>query len=292
MLGSQLLRRPYPGLVVLVLAALVVGGAPSVVDAAPSHSVATTRGSSAPRDLLAGHALVAGTKHSELHNGRFTLDVYSGTVELDETIPVATAHGPTSSSTGTWFRDDTTGRFQASHDHTVFRLTRTGDLTLVTAHGRRLWHSGTEGSGGVRLTLHRSGDLALHTRSGKVVWSSHSGHILMSGGMTLPPGHRLRDAWETAFPRGVPVTLTMQRDGNLVHRCGSRIDWQSHTHVAGSTMHVYRRGGMRILAPSGRAVWSTGSGGKHDGAWFDAKFMEILSGAEPIWHARLDYRVC
>jgi hypothetical protein len=160
------------------------------------------------------------------------------------------------SSTGIWFRDDPTGEFQASHDHTVFRLTKQGDLTLVTSRGQRLWHSDTSGSGAVRPTLHHSGNLALHTRSGRVVWSSHSGRVLMSGGMTLQPGHQLRDAWETAFPHGLPVTLTMQHDGNLVHRCGARVDWQSHTHVAGSTMQMF------------------------------------ANGIKMIWDANLDYRVC
>src|SRR5262249_41268803 len=159
---------------------------------------------------------VAGTKHSSLSAGWYTLDTYSGTVELDETIPVPGRHGTSSWGTGTWFRDDPTGLFQAPHDHTVLRLRPNGALALVTSHGKRLWHSGTRGSGAVRLTLHRSGNLALHTTTGKVVWSSHSGQVQMAPGMRLEPGHRLRDAWETAFPHGAPVTLTMQRDGNLV----------------------------------------------------------------------------
>lgn len=247
----------------VALAAVSVGaGVISPADATvagPTHRATTLATDPSVYTLLAGHSLVAGSTHSTLSNGWYSLDAYSGSVELHETIPVAGKNGTSSASTGTWFRDDPTGRFQASHDHTRLRLGLHGDLALITSHGRRLWHSGTRGSGAVRLSLHRGGNLALHTKAGKVVWSSHSGQVQMSGGMSLGPGHQLRDAWETEFPHGRPVTLTMQRDGNLVHRCGSRIDWQTHTHVAGSTLRMYRNGALRVVTGKGRAVWSSGS---------------------------------
>ncbi len=257
------------------------------------HRVVNTAVST-PHTLVAGQALVAGTRHSSLGNGWYSLSVSSGMVELDETIPVPTrSGGSTTWGTGTWFRQDPTGRFHAAHDHSQFRLRRNGDLALVTARGRQLWHSRTGGSGGVLLTLHRRGNLTLETRSGKVVWASHSGQVQMSGGMSLAPGQQLRDAWETAFPHGTPITLEMQRDGNLVHRCGSKIDWQTHTHVRGSTLRMFRNGALRVVGPSGRVVWSSHSGGNHRYTVFNAKYVWIDSDElDLVWYAHLNYRVC
>ena len=258
----------------------------------PPHRVAAVVTETTPRTLLAGQALVAGTTRSALRNGWYELNVWSGMVELSETIPVAGSNGTSSSGTGTWFRNDASGRFQAQHDHSRLRLRLNGDLVLVTSAGRRLWHSGTRGSGAVRLTLHSGGKLALHTRSGRIVWSSRSGQVQMSGGMRLEPGRQLRDAWETAFRGGHVITLTMQRNGNLVHRCGSRIDWQSRTSVPGSTLRMYRNGALRVVTPRGRTVWASGSGGNHDYAYFNSKHMTIMAdGIDMIWYARLG-QVC
>lgn len=210
-----------------------------------------------------------------------------------ESIPVAGSHGPDSSTTATWLRTDPTGRFQAAHDRTRLRLRRDGDLTLVTSAGRRLWHSGTRGSGAVRLTLDRGGNLALHTSSGKVVWSTHTGQVQLSGGMRLEPGHQLRDASQTVSPQGRRTTLTMQRDGNLVHRCGSEIDWQSRTHVPGSTLRMYRNGALRVLTPTGRTAWTSGSGGHHDYAYLNGGRMEIVAdGIDSLWYAHLSSSHC
>jgi hypothetical protein len=242
-----------------------------------------------PHTLLAGQAIVAGTTHRALRNGWYSLEMESGGVTLYETIPVAGKEYTEHAATGTWFRNDPTGEFNAPNDHTRLRLRDNGDLVLLTAAGRRLWHSGTKGSGAVRLTLHSRGNLALHTRSGRIVWSSHSGQVQMSGGMRLEPGRQLRDAWDYGTsPGGRLITLRMQRDGNLVHRCGSRIDWQTRTSVAGSTLRMYRNGALRVVTPSGRTVWASGSGGDHDHAFLNGRSMTILAdGIDMIWYARL-----
>lgn len=144
----------------------------------------------------------------------------------------------------------------------------------------------------MQLTLHRTGNLALHTESGKVVWSSHSGQVLMSGGMVLESGQRLRDAWETAFRGGYTITLTMSRGGNLIHRCGRHIDWQTHTHVKGSTLRMHADGSLQVVTPKGRRVWGSGSGG-HDYARLNGKYMSIeADGLDTIWTAPLNYQAC
>lgn len=266
---------------------------PSSGDAAEPSSASAPRAAGAGRHtLLAGHALVARTQRSSLHNGWYSLDVEPGDVTLYEAIPLPGSQGTSSVTTGTWFRQDPTGRFHAWRDHTVLRLRPTGDLTLVTSRGKRLWHSDTAGSGAVRLTLHRSGKLALHKKSGKVVWSSRSGQVQMSGGMVLRPGDQLRDAWETAFLHGDVVTLTMQRNGNLVHRCGSSIDWQTHTDVRRSTLRMSRGGLLRVVTPGGRTVWSSHSGG-HDYAWFNGSRLTIEAfDVDQVWYAHTDWRAC
>ncbi len=279
--------RPRPSLLTALGSALALTVALGAVPPAPAAAQASSV------TLTAGHALIAGTARSTLHNGWYSLETTSGTVTLWEAIPVPGADGPTTSTTGTWFRADPTGMFQADHDHSELRLRPNGDLELLTSHGRRLWHSGTRGSGAVRLTLHRNGLLALHAKSGRIVWSSQSGQEQMSGGMSLRPGQRLRSAWETAFPKGGPTTLTMQRNGNLVYRCGSEVAWQSGTHVPGSTLRMYRTGVLRVETPQGRVVWSSGRHGKHDYAYFVSSNMMIRAdGIELVWYAQTNWRVC
>ena len=281
------------------LLALAVVAVPSSLSAAADATVSApaqrsvSKGADThPDTLLAGQALVARTPHSTLSSGWYSLVLSPGMVELDETIPVAGSDYSDTATTGTWFRSDATGRFQAWHDRTKLRLRPNGDLTLTTSRGRQLWHSGTGGSGAVRLTLHAGGNLALHARSGKVVWSTHTGQQQMSGGMRLEPGQQLRNAWETAFRGGKMTTLTMQRDGNLVHRCGSRVDWQTHTRVAGSTLRMYRTGVLRVVTPRGRVAWSSHSGG-HDHAFFDGAGLDILAdGIDLVWYARTNFGVC
>lgn len=287
-------------LVALGLAALGVtpagAGTPSAPPARPgpdsAHRVAETERNTTT--LLAGEALVADTSRSELRNGEFTLTVSSGHVELDHTVLVPGAEGQSSSSTGTWFRADPTGRFESSHDRTKLRLRRNGDLALITSRGRQLWHSGTQGKGVVRLTLHRNGALTLRKSSGKVVWHSKSGRVLMSGGMRLEPGKRLRGAWETAFRNGKPTTLTMQRDGNLVHRCGSRITWQTRTHVPGSSLRMSRKAVLRVVTPKGRVVWRSPSRGRgHDYGWFNSTHMTLYAdGIDHVWDAPMKTEGC
>jgi hypothetical protein len=274
---------------VTALSAVVLAPGLAVPAVSQQPPAARAQGATAPNTLFAGHALVAETVDSSLQNGWYTLGVHPGGVELDEALPVPGAHGATSSNIGSWYRRDPNGRFEPLHDRTELRLRRNGDLVLLTGRGRRLWHTGTHGSGAVRLTLHTNGSLALHTNTGRVVWSSRSGQVQMAGGMTLKPGRQLRGAWETALPHGEVVTLTMQRNGNLVHRCGRRIDWQSHTHVRGSSLRLETNGALRIVGPKGRTVWSAHiRGGRHDYAYLVGPWMEINAddNGTILWHVR------
>ncbi|CAM3187786.1 hypothetical protein NODU109028_02410 [Nocardioides dubius] len=256
-------------------------------DQTPSHRAPQAERSTTT--LFAGQALVAGTSRSELTNGWYTLTVTSGDVELRETIPLPGRDGTSSTSTGTWFRTDTTGWFSAERDRTRLRLRRNGDLALVTSRGRQLWHSGTKGSGAVQLNVRGNGALTLTTKSGKVVWRSHSGQTQMSGGMRLKPGQKFRNAWETAFSGGKVTTLTMQRDGNLVQRCGSMVTWQSRTHVRGSELRMSRTGVLRVVTPKGRVAWRASGGPNRDYAWFNSSSMIMQSldatGIKLIWQA-------
>lgn len=296
------MNRTLAALRAVLVAASLTPLAVSAVPAAPAgaaggqspraDSSQAGRLATVPRTLLAGHSLVADSKHASLANGWYSLNVYSAFLELDESIPLPGSDGTSTSTTGTWMRQDPTGKIQPQHDRSVLRLRSNGDLVLRTSWGARLWHSDTAGSGAVRLTLHQRGNLALHTESGKVVWQSHSGQVQLSGGMTLGPGERLRDAWETAFKGGKLVTLTMQKDGNLVHRCGGAVDWQTHTHVKGSSLKMRSDGLLRVVTPKGRTVWSSHSGG-HDYAWLNGKRMMInADGIDLIWYAQLNYAAC
>ena len=124
------------------------------------------------------------------------------------------------------------------------------------------------------------------------MWASHTGRILIPGGGMLGSGKQLREASQTGFPHGRPGTLTMQRDGNLVHRCGSSVDWQSRTHVAGSTLRVTLGGLLQVVGPHGRTVWSRGSSG-HQDVYFNGALMDLEDyHMRPLWEGNLNWRVC
>lgn len=231
-----------------------------------------------PASLLAGQALVAESDHDKLSNGPYTLTVSSGFVELDE------YYEKLGSTTGSWFADGESKRIR-QHDRTRLVLRRNGDLVLLTERGQRMWHTGTKGSGAVRLTVHRGGNLALHTESGRVVWATHSGKVFLWAGQSLKPGQRLVRAWGTHRPGWKLSTLTMHRNGNLVHRCGKKVTWQSRTHVRGSSLRLYRNGALRILGPKGGVVWTSRSGGHRriENVYLAGGSLYIHHGSDIIW---------
>jgi len=235
-----------------------------------------------PRDsLLAGQRITAGTTadHLESPSGEFTLTAYSAEVQLDQTVPFNAGDGG-SYSQGTWFRNDASGKHNPDHDRTVLLLKRDGNLVLRLANGTRLWASGTAGSGATKLRLTNGGNLVLLTAKGKQVWASGSGRAVIAAGETLGSGARLIDAWNTALgPKFHRQFLTMQKDGNLVYKCGGTVLWQTRTHVAGSRLEISLRESLRVRTPAGAVVWSSHNGTHAPGSVLKANMVEF----EQMW---------
>jgi len=245
-----------------------------------------------PHDsLLAGERLTAGTTANTLvsANGNFLLTTDAGEVQLVQFTNFHESHGY-SDNVITWHRLDTSGRPTPSRDRTVLLLKRDGNLVLRLANGTRVWASGTAGSGATRLRLTNGGNLVLLTAQGKQVWASGSGRAAVVAGETLASGARLVDALATTFG-GKREFLTMQKDGNLVYTCGAKVRWQTHTHVAGSTLAITLRGPLRVLTPGGRTVWSSHNGTHSPTSQLnahDAEFEQVSPSVRKIWMPAMD----
>lgn len=221
----------------------------------------TTTAQAAPGPILkACTHLKAGTASDRLVNGRFTLRLSPDLVEIEETAWMSGSHGRDYTTTGTWFRDDPTGRYQSNTDATLLAFYCNGDLALRHSNGALLWHSNTANKGATTLALTSAGNLVMTTSAGKVVWQSGSGSTLLPANSILRSNSRLVNAW--GDQQAEPVrTLSMQTNGNLVYRVGSTVRWQTRTAVPGSHAAVTTRAQLLVVAPDGRVLWSSGTSG-------------------------------
>lgn len=214
-----------------------------------------------PNTLYAGQALVS-RRHSydslSSRSGEFVLYPSTGSVFLDQIAPITGPKGPSTVETGVWHEEDTFGPPVAPHDQTALRLKRNGNLVLITQRGRVLWSTRTQGTGSNnRLVVRNNGNLVLYTGSGKRLWASHTSPVFLGAGESLQSGRRMVSLWDHNAIGFKLVTLTMQRNGNLVYRCRNTVNWSSHTHVRGSQLVMQDNGNVVIRAPDGRRLWST-----------------------------------
>ena len=130
----------------------------------------TTAARAAPGPILkACTHLKAGSTSDRLVNGRFTLQLSPDFVEIEETAWMSGSRGRDYTTTGTWFRDDPTGRYQSNTDATLLAFYCNGDLALRHSNGALLWHSNTANKGATTLALTSGGNLLMTTSAGKVV---------------------------------------------------------------------------------------------------------------------------
>ncbi len=183
-----------------------------------------------------------------------------------------------------------------------YQLTMRTDGNLVeTALGQVRWQTTTAGHPGATLTYQGDSNLVVRDKTGRAIWACN--HIsLNSGGKLqfdaygslvmletnarvtnlvtwsnrvgpipiLEPGQALKAGWLLG---GHPSasTLTMQSDGNLVHRGGPYAVGASNTVGKGGTALIMQTDGNVVMrTAAGRAVWTTGTAG-HPGAYVEVQ---------------------
>ena len=246
--------------------------------------------------LYAGQQLVALTAHDHLlsRSGEFHFSLSPDSIAVWQFAPLDGPKGPSSTATGTWFRDDPTGRHQSSTDHSVLRLRRNGNLVLMTSRGYLLWSSHTGGTGTHnRVVMRDNGNVVMYTGAGKRVWSTRTTPVYLAAGQRLLSGKQMVSRWgeQQASVKAV-LRLTMQTDGQLVLRCNRNVLWHSRTHRRGSYLIMQKDGNLVIRGPHGQPQWSSHTAGAGPYTWFDAMALEILKDTgslRPIWHVELGY---
>jgi len=199
--------------------------------------------------LYAGQQIVAGTPNDSLTVGDegFELTVSSYYLELEEFGPIGTT---------VWATDDEAKPHPWNDDRTVLRMQRNGNLVLWTSRHVKMWQSGTRGTN-LRFTLRRSGNMVIQNPRGHVVWATYTTAVMMPEGATLNAGSSRTNRFGYWFHPPAYSRLTMQPDGNLVHRCHGHVDWQTHTHIPGSQLLLQYNGNLVVRSPRGRTLWST-----------------------------------
>ncbi|KGN37711.1 hypothetical protein [Knoellia subterranea] len=226
----------------------------TLVSLASALTLTTSPAAAAGTSLPACNKITAHTTNDRLVNGNYSLIVTSDMLQIEEREWMNGPNGPDYWTTHTWFRDDPTGRYQSNTDKTYLALYCNGDLALRRANGYLLWHSNTANRGIVKATISQWGNLLLQNASGGVVWQSGTSRIGIPSGAILTSGSKLINRF--GDQQGRPVqTLTMQADGNLVHRSGSTVKWQTNTRVPGSVAGLSPTARLFVRSPSGQLLW-------------------------------------
>jgi hypothetical protein len=244
-----------------------------------------------PSSLAAGERLVARSNRDSLSSpsGEFLLRLSSGSLALDQLAPITGRQGQDTVETGVWLRDFGRGRPVAPRDRTALQLQRNGNLRLVTERGRVLWSTHTKGTGAHnRLVVRNDGNLVMYTAAGKRVWASRTTRVFLGAGESLVSGDRMVSRWgEQSDPSFKLVTLTMQRDGNLVYRCRHTVNWSTHTRVPGSQLDMQDNGNAVVHAPNGRRLWSSHTAGTAWAYFAPVVVYSVGPGPHVVWAPRL-----
>ncbi|WP_353951736.1 hypothetical protein V6K52_19260 [Knoellia sp. S7-12] len=267
----------------------------ALTSSAAGLTLAPTSAAAAATSTLAKCTkITAETTNDRLVNGKFSVVVSPGMVAIYEAEPMNGPNGPDTWSTSTWFRDDTTGRFQSNTDKSYLALFCNGDLVLRRANGLVLWRSNTANRGVVKATISPFGNLLLLNSSGGLVWQSATVSAALPAGKTLASGSKLINRY--GDQQGRPVqTLTMQPDGNLVHRSGSTIKWQSNTHVPGSFAGLSATARVYVKSPQGKLLWYSPcpSGSSYSILWLTNEDAQVTDfGGGRITHRWSDLYGC
>lgn len=275
------IRKSAARVLAAVAAAALSAVGAGVTTSAPANAT-TTRGStltachslSNPHGSYSTEVLVA----NDTQGDRYDVSIGAGAVYLDQNVSFSTPGSPGSAGGTNW----TQGGSAKGAGSTKLALYCNGDLALLGPKGTRLWHSNTAGKGGKRVTLTTGGNLVIYTAKNKAVWSSRTGRDMLVSGHSLWAGQTLVGAVRQYSSRN---TLTMQSDGNLVHRCNGVVRWQTHTSAARSHARITPHGLLQVVSPTGRVLWTTSRQGW--GGFLSMYDGELYNGGSNggfLWH--------
>ncbi|MGO4596438.1 hypothetical protein [Terrabacter sp. 2RAF25] len=204
--------------------------------------------------LAACYNVRALTPNDKLFNSRFVLTAFPDYLQLEEDVTFP-GELETAYVTYTWTRTNPNPPTYAT-DRSYLALHCNGDLAFRRSNGTLLWHSNTANRGVTRLVLTAGGNLTLLDAAGRMVWQSGTGRSTMPANSVLPSNAKLTSDRNVELD-GKRDSLSMQTDGNLVYRRGSRVAWQSDTHVPGSHAGLTTRGQLVVVTPGGRYLWAS-----------------------------------
>ncbi|MGH7196895.1 MAG: hypothetical protein ACREGJ_03995 [Candidatus Saccharimonadales bacterium] len=163
-----------------------------------------------------------------------------------------------------------------------------GNLVITNASGGTVWSSGTTGNPGAYFMAQADSNTVVYTSSSNPVWSSGTDTNpdgLSRVNPTLPIGAlRVNQSLTTA---DLYYKFILQGDGNLVLYANNRAIWSSGTHGKPSSGLVMQAdGNLVIYTPDGKPLWSSGTDGK-GGARLtvqgDGNLVMYTPNNQPVW---------
>jgi hypothetical protein len=210
-----------------------------------------------PTRLEAGQRWSLPTTVAQSPSGEFQFVTFrDGQMELDQIVHLP--HSPTGAITEAMTWGVSGGNINRNCQHGYLTMQTDGNLVEYCRPGDPIWSTHTRGTGQHNyFQIQDNGNLVVRTATGHRVWSSGSTAAMLATGQHLDSGARLRTkGYGHRF-----VSLTMQRDGDLVLTYGARMAWHSDTHVARARLAFLRGGNLIVEGPRGKTLWSSHTAG-------------------------------
>ena len=224
----------------LLLAAAIPLAAAAVLTAAPASAAG-------PDTLGTGESLVGNAQIVAANNYRLTM----GT---DGNAVVRNPSGVAVWTTGT-----------QGHPGATMTVQTDGNVVIRATNGTAIWANNKRGTG-AHLTIQTDGNLVERNGAGSAIWATGTPKPKPPtppgpSGATLPLGGRMTSNQALRTTNG--YTFTVQSDGNLVQRAGSRVyrTFGGPGHPA-PTLTLQSDGNLVARAGTGAAYWATNTAGR------------------------------
>jgi hypothetical protein len=137
-------------------------------------------------------------------------------------------------------------------------LQHDGNFVLYNREDRAVWNTGTPGHTGAHLQVQNDNNVVLYASNGGLLWSTSTWAAQPSGCRDLRANQQFLPGYGVSACNG-STRLTLQTDGNLVLKDGSKVLWSSGTAGKDARFAMLQNDGNFVIYDSDdQAIWNTG----------------------------------